>query len=221
MSKHQELWIELPPPGNQKPNRLMIFVHAGTTSTEAFLPVAIHWHLKFPSSSAVVLHAPQDPTGRRGWIGTPNGNDAEEFQAAVVLLTQRIRAAQTSTGLGAASTLIVAHGVGALIALEMLRQAPDIASALVGYGARLRSSGSDLEPMRARIHLIHGSADTIVPVEFARRAAKHLQAAGSEVTLDIIEDATHWIDQDMINLGTQRFMQTLFRGRRSKPPTLH
>jgi hypothetical protein len=54
------------------------------------------------------------------------------------------------------------------------------------------------------------------------RAYRGLLAVGADVTFDVVEGEAHVIGQDMVNLGTTRVMQTLFRGRRARGrPTIH
>jgi phospholipase/carboxylesterase len=72
------------------------------------------------------------------------------------------------------------------------------------------------------VHLIHGEFDSVVPAVHAGRAFRGLRALGVDVTLDIVEDEAHGIGQEMVNLGTTRVMQTVFRGRAPvRRPTLH
>jgi phospholipase/carboxylesterase len=63
------------------------------------------------------------------------------------------------------------------------------------------------------VHLIHGEFDSVVPSVHASRAFRGLRAVGADVTLDVVEDEAHAIGQEMVNLGTTRVMQTVFRGR--------
>ena len=49
--------------------------------------------------------------------------------------------------------------------------------------------------------------------------ARGLRAIGADVSLDIVEDEAHAIGQGLVNLGTTRVMQTLFRGRQRVRPT--
>ena len=63
------------------------------------------------------------------------------------------------------------------------------------------------------MHLLHGEFDTVVSTVHAERAYRGLHATGCDVTLDIVEDEAHTIGQAMINVGTARVLQTLFRGR--------
>jgi hypothetical protein len=54
------------------------------------------------------------------------------------------------------------------------------------------------------------------------QAFRGLTAIKADVSLDIVGDEAHAIGQDLVNVGTTRVMQTLFRGRRPNPRrTLH
>jgi phospholipase/carboxylesterase len=209
-----ELWIELPPVTGLQPKRLLVFLHSAGTSTEEFLPVAIHWQLRFPSAVSTVLHDPIDSiTGLAGWVSQFNLDDERELGEACVELQRRIHSAQLAFNLGPDVTAIVAHGIGAAIALEAMRRYKNLASIYVGYATRLASGIKSDEVINARVHLIHGSDDTVIPIAQGQRAFKGLLAIGTKVTLDVVQEGTHWIDQDMINLGTNRMMKTLFEGR--------
>jgi phospholipase/carboxylesterase len=209
-----ELWIELPPVTGLEPKRLLVFLHSAGTSTEEFLPVAIHWQLRFPSAVSTVLHDPVDPkTGLSGWVSQFNLDDETELQTASNELQRRIQSAQLAFNLAPEMTAIIGHGIGAAVALETMRRHKNLASIYVGYATRLAAGIRPSEVIPARIHLIHGLDDTVIPIAQGQRAFKGLQAIGTKVTLDVVEEGTHWIDQDMINLGTNRMMKTLFEGR--------
>lgn len=209
-----ELWIELPPVTGQEPKRLLVFLHSAGTSTEEFLPVAIHWQLRFPSAVSTVLHDPIDPTtGLAGWVSQFNLDDETELEAACNELQRRIQSAQLAFNLGPDMTAIIAHGIGAAVALEAMRRHNNLASIYVGYATRLAGGIKPQEVIAARVHLIHGNDDTVIPIAQGHRAFKGLQAIGTKVTLDVVEEGTHWIDQEMINLGANRVMKTLFEGR--------
>ncbi len=93
---------------------------------------------------------------------------------------------------------------------------------VVAYAGRLARPIVDGDRIGATVHLIHGEFDSVVPSVHATRAFRGLRAVGADVTLDIVEDESHAIGQGMVNLGTTRVMQTVFRGRRpARPRTLH
>jgi len=53
----------------------------------------------------------------------------------------------------------------------------------------------------------------VVPAVHAQQAFRGMQALGVDVSLDILDDEAHAIGQGLVNIGTLRVMQTLFRGR--------
>src|SRR5690606_1739253 len=100
------------------------------------------------------------------------------------------------------------------VALEAIRGSEAPATIVVAYAARLASAIRPGERIDAAIHLVHGSHDTLVPLVHGQQAQRGLAAAGALATLDILADGVHSIDQEMINLGTLRAMQSVFRYRR-------
>lgn len=222
-SRHgDQLWLELPPMSGTEPSRLLVFLHGAGSSPEAFMPVALAWQLKFPRATVAVVEALQGATSGAGkdWYDSRGTGLEHEprIAHAAERVAHRIHALQSQTGLGADSTVLVGYSQGANIALELARASRSIATVVVAYAARLSRPLRDGESPGATIHLIHGELDTVVPVNQAERAYRQLQAAGADVSLDIAIDQGHWIGQGMVNLGTTRVMQTLFRGRR---PTRH
>lgn len=226
----QQLWLELPPISGGDPTRLLVFLHGAGSSPEAFAPVAIAWQLKFPGAASAILQGLEPGASGEGhdWFdgrGVADERLARVRQAADTV-NERIAALQRSTGIPPSKTILVGFSQGGTVALELARRHPDAVAIVVTYAGQLASPVRTGERVTATIHLIHGELDTLVPKEHAHRALKGLQAIGADVTVDITEDGTHWVGQDMIIIGTTRAMQTIFKGRRraSRPapgPTLH
>lgn len=214
----EQLWLELPPMSGDTPSRLLVFLHGAGSSPEAFVPVALAWQLKFPGATAAVVEALQPASagdGKDWYDGRGPGIDHEDrIVAAADSVAKRIRTLQAQTGLGADSTVLIGYSQGANVVLELARPPDAVAGIVVAYAARLSRSLREGEAPGATIHLIHGELDTVVPASQAERAFRQLQAAGADVSLDIAIDHGHFIGQGMINLGTTRVMQTIFRGRR-------
>jgi phospholipase/carboxylesterase len=89
----------------------------------------------------------------------------------------------------------------------------------VAYAGRLTRPIRDTDALTSTIHLIHGEFDSVVPAVHGSQAYRGLRAIGADVSLDIVEDEAHSIGQGLVNLGTTRVMQTLFRGRQRVRPT--
>jgi phospholipase/carboxylesterase len=212
------LWLELPPISMSAPRRLLVFLHGAGSSPEAFAPAAIAWQLKFPGATAAVVDGlrPAAAGAGKDWYDASgiSSAHAERVAGAADETSRRIEALQQASGIGGDSTVLVGYSQGATVAIELARRAPRQASIVVAYAGRLARPVRDGESIAATIHLIHGELDSLVPVEQSQRSYRHLRAAGADVTLDIAIDEGHTIGQDMINLGTTRVLQTVFRGRR-------
>lgn len=212
-----------------------MFLHGAGSSPEVFAPVAIAWQLKFPGATAAILQGlePAASGSGRDWFD-PRG-DAQQralkIDAALDTIVQRVQAAQQQCGASPDETVLIGFSQGATVALELARAHPELSAIVVAYAGRLARPVRDDERLRATVHLIHGELDSLVPVVHARQALRGLQAGGAQVTLDIIEDGSHTIGQDMVIVGTTRVLQTIFKGRRPpvdksgqrapRPPVLH
>ena len=216
------LWLELPPLSAQAPCRLLAFLHGAGSSPGIFAPVARAWQLKFPGATVAILEALHGSALRRGkdWFDS-RGVSADRqprIQGACAIVAQRLEALQHATGLDGARTAVVGFSQGATLALELARSHAGLASIVVSYAGQLARPVAPRERIAPTIHLLHGEFDSLVPAVHAERAWRGLSAAGADVTLDIAPDEAHSIGQTMINLGTRRVLQTLFRGRVRRLP---
>jgi phospholipase/carboxylesterase len=220
-SESDQLWLELPPISPKAPPRLLIFIHPVGSSPEAFAPVAIAWQLKFPGATGILLQGLRHVGRHTDWFDASDvdGQGAQRLQAACELILARIAALQEQVGIGPQQTVLVGHGQGAMVALECARLRPGAVAIVAAYGARLMKPIAPRERLSTVIHLMHGEFDSVVPVVYGTRAYRGLLAIGADVTLDIVEGEAHVIGQDMVNVGTTRVMQTLFRGRRARGRT--
>jgi len=214
--KDDELWIELPPISPAAPRRLIVFLHERGSSAERFAPVGVAWQLKFPGAIGALLNAGLRANGQlRQWFApSPLEGRADRITVAVDEFRRRLEALQAQHGIDRERTMLVGFGQGATVALEAIRGSEAPATIVVAYAARLASAIRPGERIDAAIHLVHGSHDTLVPLVHGQQAQRGLAAAGALATLDILADGVHSIDQEMINLGTLRAMQSVFRYRR-------
>ncbi len=217
MSSAPQLWLELPPQSAQAPHRLLALLHGEGASAEAFAPVAVAWQLKFPGATVAILEALRPGLPGRGHDWFDGRGVAVERRPRIAraceLLAHRLEAAQRATGIAGSRTIVVGHAQGATLALELARSHGSLASIVVAYAGQLARPVAPGERIAPTIHLVHGEFDSLVPAAHARRAYQGLSAAGADVTLDVVADEAHAIGQAMVNLGTARVLQTLFRGR--------
>jgi phospholipase/carboxylesterase len=201
---------------------LLIFLHDQGGSPERFAAVAIAWQLKFPGATGIVMQGLRRFEEGSDWFDDraagPSGpsDRLHRMGQARDTVAGRIEQLQQAHRLGAPHTLIVGHGQGGLLALELARTPLAPAGLTVAYGARLASPVRAGDRFAGTLHLVHGVYDSVVPLIHAQRAFRALKALGMDVSLDELEDEAHGIGQGLINIGTLRVMQTLFRGR-SRP----
>jgi len=223
----EQLWLELPPMSGSAPRRLLVFLHGAGSSPEAFAPVALAWQLKFPGATAAVVEAlrPSSASAGKNWYDPGGHTDlhGERIAEAAQEVARRIAVLQAETGVAGADTVLVGFSQGATVAIDLARRAPDASAIVVAYAGRLARPVREGEAIVPTIHLIHGELDSVVPAVHSERAFRHLQAAGADVSLDIVLDETHALGQALVNLGTTRVLQTVFRGRRPRrpPPSPH
>jgi len=213
----RQLWLELPPISAQAPRRLLVFLHGAGSTPEIFAPVAIAWQLKFPGATAAIVEGlrPCASNAGRDWFDASgvSTDRAARIEAAGVEFAGRLQALQRDTSIAPAETIVVGFSQGATVALALARQRPAPAAIVVSYAGQLARPVAPGEHIEATVHLLHGELDSVVPSVHAQRAFRGLRASGCDVTLDIVADESHSIGQTMINVGTARALNTVFRGR--------
>ena len=215
----EEFWIELPPISPTAPRRLIVFLHAAGASNDALVPFAIAWQRKFPGATVALLAGnAAAPHGGRHWFDhQPVAGRAERVAQSTELAHERLRALQSALGFDPRETILVGWSQGATMAIELARCLPAPAAVVVAYASQLARPLTAAEHPLPIIHLLHGEFDTVVPVALGERAWRGLNAAGVDVSFDVLGDAAHELGPGMVALGTTRVMQTLFRGRRANP----
>lgn len=215
----QQLWLELGPHRGGMPQRLLVFLHGAGSSPEAFVPLALAWQFKFPSAAAIVMQGLLPGATGVGFDWFAPSTDRTErlglARDAAREVAQRVRQAQHAMGISAQKTCIVGFSQGASLALELALLDEPCASIVVPHAGQLLGSLGAEQTVVPDIHLLHGEFDSLVLAQHSLRAYRALRSANASVSVDIVSDGVHSIGQDMVNVGTTRMMQTLYRGRKS------
>lgn len=77
--------------------------------------------------------------------------------------------------------------------LESIKAEPGLASRVIAFNGRYASL-PETASTATTIHLIHGGEDPVIDLAHAVAAQEALISAGGDVTLDIVEDLGHAID---------------------------
>lgn len=185
------------------PQRLVLLTHGVGATPQAMAGVGQWFAQRDPRAMVVSLASayPSDVSNGLQWFsvrGVTEENRQERVDAAMPIFLDTIAAWQKEAGLDAAHTMIVGFSQGAIMALESTRLWDAPASTIVSIAGRYAALPT-AKPA-ATIHLLHGTADHVMPVELAHASYARLQSLEAQVTLDIVEDAGHAPHPRMLEL---------------------
>jgi phospholipase/carboxylesterase len=115
---------------------------------------------------------------------------------------------QQACAVGSARTTLIGFSQGAIMALEstQIERPPSVrVIALSGRFAR----APHVAPASARVHLMHGDADPVMPVRLAVDASAQSQGLGAVVTLDRFAGLGRGIDKRVIDAIVRRLEDAL------------
>jgi phospholipase/carboxylesterase len=212
-------------PTPERPARhLFVFLHASGANARSMIPAAFKFQARFPSAALVV------PSGfslfrreqeSQQWFSTQGLNEdnrVERVAAVVPRIEALVRREQTNYRVPRERTALIGYAQGGMVALETVKAVPALAGAVVAYCTRFAQLPRLGARIDARIHLVHGACDSVVPRVYAERAARVLAGLHVPVTLDIIEDLGHALTHEAICRGSLRLLQGIYERRRA---TLH
>ena len=93
------------------------------------------------------------------------------------------------------------------MSLESIKAAPDLASRVIAFNGRYATL-PETATTATTIHLIHG-VKIGLSTAWAVSAEEALQQAGGDVTLDIVDDLGHAIDDRSMQLAIERLRYTV------------
>ena len=190
------------------PRHLFLLFH-GVGATPHDL-AALGQHLGAAFTDAVVVSVPAPDRSDFGqglqWfsvVGVTEEDRPARVAATLPRFLATVRDWQQRFGLGPAETTLVGFSQGAIMSLAATELPAPPAARVVSLSGRYPALPSTA-PAGVRIHFLHGDADPVIPAAQARAAAQALQAAGGEVTLDVLPRLAHGIDAGMADRLLQR-----------------
>lgn len=143
-------------------------------------------------------HASDMAPGGRQWFsvrGVTEDNRQARVDAAMPAFLDTVGHWQQRSGVAAAATALLGFSQGAIMALEFTRTQA-VAAHVVAIAGRY-AQWPDRRP-DAAIHLLHGTADAVMPVALALQARDRLQQLDATVTLDTVDGAGHAVHPAML-----------------------
>lgn len=186
------------------PSQLVLLFHGVGSSAANLVPLAEAIAQARPTSAVVSIEGPHPSTlgtGREWFsvVGITEQNRPGRIAAALPLVLQAVATWQDEFGISPENTVLVGFSQGAILALESTQlEGSAIAMRIVAMAGRF-AQPVRLAP-RARVHLIHGDQDNVVPTRCSIDATRALQALGADVSLDVIPGLGHGIDARAVRL---------------------
>jgi phospholipase/carboxylesterase len=189
--------------------QLMILLHGVGADAQNLAPLAATLRQRFPQAAVL---APQGfeafdmaPVGRQ-WFsvrGVTEQNRVERVAAVLPRLLDWVRAAQQRTGVGPAATALVGFSQGSILSLEAVAAEDGIAGRVLAFSGRYARLPAQA-PALSTIHILHGTADAVMPVAQARQAFEHLAQLNGDATIDLAEGVGHELHPALIDCALHR-----------------
>ncbi|MDB5683370.1 MAG: phospholipase [Sphingomonas bacterium] len=209
----------LPPSSGGPARQIVILLHGYGSNGADLLSLAPRWRRALPDALFLAPNAPERcpgaPGGHQWWdLRTLSRADvAAGVARATPVLDAYIDAQLAAHGLGEDKLLLVGFSQGTMMALHAgPRRARQIAG-IIAYSGALADAADLAHPGRTRppILLIHGAADSVVPVSAFHQAQAELARLGFPLECHLTPGLDHGVDDAGIRAG-ERFALRVLAG---------
>ncbi|MCH4023483.1 MAG: dienelactone hydrolase family protein [Acetobacter sp.] len=199
---------------------LIIFLHGVGSQGASFSLLLTQWAVDLPTITLAAPDAPfmfdLAPAGRQ-WFsikGVTEANRAERIVAARQAFDDTLQSCITKAGFGNRLDRVVLVGFsqGSIMALDAVVSGRWPVAGVVAFSGRLASPPLYAPSTETRILLIHGDADTIMPVQEAQKAEQILTTIGMTVTCDILPGVGHALTNSGVKRAQEFIQSLLFPG---------
>jgi phospholipase/carboxylesterase len=153
---------------------------------------------------------PCGPNGRQ-WFsvqGVTEENRQQRIDAIMPTFIDIVRHWQKESGVSPLATALIGFSQGTIMSLESTKAAPGLASRIIAFNGRFATLPTSASTATT-VHLIHGGEDRVIDLSHAVAAQEALIEAGGDVTLDIIDDLGHAIDDRSIQFALDHLRYTV------------
>jgi phospholipase/carboxylesterase len=202
--------IQRPSSPRPAPAELVLLFHGVGSDAENLRPLGEALAGTLNHAWIVSVRSP-DASELGGWQwfsvqGITEANRPARVAATMPRLVETIGHWQREAGVDAAATTLIGFSQGAIMALESTQLQLPPADRVAAIAGRFAQSPR-IAPTHARIHLLHGEQDRVMPFALAAEAAERLQALGANLTLDRFVGLGHGIDGRLARRLIERLVE--------------
>lgn len=200
-------------PSSGAPAQLFVVLHGEAAAPDQVLHLVAAIRQAFPQALIVQPYGPFGAGAARRWISRADP-DAEAYVGLVaeagIALAGEIQALQRSYGLRGQQTALIGFSEGAAVALEAVCADAGLAGRALLFSARFATL-PQAAPAQTTLHLLHGAADRVAPMDQAQQVHGHLAELGGDATLDMASNVGHELHEALIRQAIVRLQTYLPR----------
>jgi phospholipase/carboxylesterase len=200
-----------PPASGAAPRSLVILLHGYGSNGDDLIGLVPYWRAALPDTLFLAPDAPQPcpgtATGRQWWPLTSLSPEARAagVRVSAATLNAYIDQQLAKYGLTEDGLALVGFSQGTMMALHVGPRREHALAGIVGYSGMLADPLALTTEVCTRppILLVHGDADTVLPVASIHQAQGALEPLGFEVATHISRGLGHSVDEAGLTLGRE------------------
>lgn len=208
--KHDHFVVQSP----QTPAKQLLLLFHGVGDNPVNMGQIGRWFApEFPEALIVSIGGIEESGAAQGrqWFsvaGVTEENRQQCIDAVMPQFIEIVRYWQQQSGINGLATALIGFSQGAIMALEGLKAQPDLASRVIAFNGRYATLPQTISTAQT-IHLIHGGEDRVIDLNWAVQAQEAVQGLGGDITLDIVDDLGHAIDDRSMTLALNHLRYTV------------
>jgi len=199
----------LPPLSGGAPRHIVLLLHGYGSGGDDMISLAPTWQHALPDALFLAPNGPERCAGVPGgyqWFGLYSlARDALSagVRRAAPTLDAYIGQILAETGLGEENLLLVGFSQGTMMALHVGPRRRRPVAGIVGYSGVLADPHVGGVASQPPVLLIHGEADSVVPIAGHRQTDRELRRLGFAVESVVAPGLDHGVDADGVRRGAE------------------